>query len=162
MRNESGQTLLEIVAAIGVMVMILTAVTVAALSALSSSMTSKYQNLATSYAQQGIESMRNLRTTDYASFSGASGYYCLPKGCDINVTSCWISTGSLSGCGVNVDNTFSRIVNAPSGSPDCGSTGAKEIQVYVNWSDGKCSGGSFCRQVKVTSCFSNATAAPAP
>lgn len=163
MNTQRGQTLIEILAALSVMAVLLTSITISVLSSLNNATYSKNQNLATQYAQQGMEAVRNLRSVDYTTFNSLSGSYCLAKTCtslDSSIPSCWTKT-SPGACNSNIDSYFAREISAPSSSTDCKSS-TKEIQAIVSWTDGRCTAGVNCRQVQVTSCFSNTTTAPAP
>lgn len=82
--NSSGQTLLEVLAALGVGVVVLVAIVSAVLSSLSNAQFSKNQNLATQYGQQGMEIVRSIKNNSWSSFyntyTGTSiTPFCLPK-----------------------------------------------------------------------------------
>ena len=95
--GEKGQTIIEVLVALGASVAIIAAVTIAVTSALSNSLYNKNQNLATQYAQQGMEIMRQMRDSDWSSFSALSGnpaQYCLDYGQILNRSTkrlffCW-------------------------------------------------------------------------
>ncbi|MBI3069818.1 MAG: hypothetical protein HYY87_00750, partial [Candidatus Levybacteria bacterium] len=55
---QKGQTLIEVLLALGTAVVVLSATVVAVLSALNNAQFSKNQSLATQYAQEGMEVMR--------------------------------------------------------------------------------------------------------
>ena len=166
MKNESGISLIEVLFALGVLTVVLTALTSNVLTALRNTDFSKNENLATSYAQEGLEIARQMRDSDYATFSSLSGHYCLASNCG--------AIGVGSGCGVssnmcsakNIGPNFSRDVevlqNGASGN-DCNIQGANAIKVVstISWDDGKC-GGTLCRTVAVTSCYSDYTVLPTP
>lgn len=83
--GQNGQTLLEVLVALGVGIFILTAMTSAILGSLANAQFSKNQNLATLYAQQGMEIVRDIRNTDWSNFyntytSASPTTFCLPKG----------------------------------------------------------------------------------
>ena len=84
--NEKGQSLVEALIALGVAVIVVSAMAVAAITSVNNADFSKYQNLATNYAQQGLEVMRQQAQSNWAFFasqvplysSGSSGEtYCL-------------------------------------------------------------------------------------
>lgn len=87
--KERGQTLLEILVALGTGVVVLLALSTTVLTSLNSTQYSKNQNLATLYAQQGLEIVRGIKQTDWNSFYtnytpaggvvGSSSSFCLPK-----------------------------------------------------------------------------------
>lgn len=84
-----GQTLLEILVALGTGVVVLLALSTVVLSSLSAAQFSKNQNLATLYAQQGMEIVRSIKQTNWDSFYtnytaaggnvGVASSFCLPK-----------------------------------------------------------------------------------
>ena len=156
-KKEKGQTLIEALVALAAAVAVVYAISTAVISALSNAQFSKNQVLATQYAQQGIEIMRQLRDSDWSTFysyndSGSSLYYCLDKN-----SKSIRSQGT--GCGQNVDN-FIREVQIQKNSSDCrtpsGITNAARITVIVKWSDGKCpAGDAYCHKVQLASCLSD-------
>jgi Tfp pilus assembly protein PilV len=66
--HKKGQSLIEVVVAIGVVILIVTGLIVAVLSSLRSAQSSKSRSVATKLTQDGIESIRNLRDSGWATF----------------------------------------------------------------------------------------------
>ncbi|MBI2443541.1 MAG: DNRLRE domain-containing protein [Candidatus Levybacteria bacterium] len=139
-RFLTGQTLVEVLVAMTVGVLVLTAITSSVLTSLVNSRVSNIQTAANQYAQEGLEIAR-------ASRSAAAGKYCLDEG----------ETG-LSGipegtCTTrNVDDTYIRTVDVqPGGVSDCG-TNINKMIVTVQWTDSKCPSGTYCRKVQLDSC----------
>lgn len=159
--KERGQTLVEVLIGLVSMAIVISAITVVSISSLDNAQYSKNQSLATSYAQQGIELIRTIRNTDYATFSGLSGTYCLAKGCTTLNNS---ATSSINPCGrenasppkcypeQNAD-FFVRDVTITPSSLLCQSQW--QVQVTVSWYDGKCAASTFCHHVDERSCLSN-------
>jgi type II secretory pathway pseudopilin PulG len=144
MRNFlNGQTLIEVLVAMTVGVLVLTAITSSVLTSIVNSRISGLSQQATQYAQEGLEIAR-------ASRDAAAGTYCLGKGTTL-------LTGIPDGtCTTpNVDSTYIRSVAVlgNEGGNDCG-TGVNKTVVTVKWKDAKCSGGTYCHQVALNSCAS--------
>lgn len=165
-----GQSLLEVLAALGAGVIVLTAITVAVITSLSNAQFSKNQNIATQYAQEGMELLRKMRDSDWAAFSSlSSGSYCLDKG-DTFLDNADRKNTALAGCSrtvlvspepVNVSPIFARQVDiVTEASSACGSN--RKATVLVSWASGKCTSGAFCHTVSLVSCFSNYYVAPTP
>ena len=77
-KKQLGQTLLEALIALATAVVIISAMTVIVLSSLNNAQFSRNQNQATQYAQQGIEFLKNLAQSDWASFKANTQVnYCL-------------------------------------------------------------------------------------
>lgn len=154
-----GQTLIEALAALAVAVAVVSAITIAAINSLNNVQFSKNQNLATSYAQQGMEIVRQIRNRDWNAFYNLKYiYYCLPK----DATSLTQGVpGSSPVCDVNIDNIFKRQVLINHNS-DCAV--ASKVNVSVFWSDNKCTSGSnlYCHKVELVSCFSDSAIVPTP
>ncbi len=148
-----GQTLIESLLALSVVGIILSGIAVIVASSLSNAGYGRDQSLATQYAQEGIEITRNTRNNNYAAFTGYSGNFCLSKGAST------LPTSSPSCTIKNVDN-FIRSVSIEQ-TPGCASSVAKATAT-VSWSDGKCSGGSFCHKSQITSCLSTANPVQGP
>src|SRR5260221_11589392 len=77
MKNQHGQTLIEVLLSMAVATIIITAITFAVINSLKNSQFSKNQTLATQYTQQGLEIIRSMRYSNYAAYIGTSGIYCL-------------------------------------------------------------------------------------
>lgn len=121
--KQRGQTLLEVLAALGAGIVILIAITSAVLSSLSNAQFSKNQNLATLYAQQGMEMMRDLRNKDWNSFASRNGSFCLlPSG---------ILVSGLCGTADYIDGIFKRAVVFETVSS------GKRVTVTVSFTDSK-------------------------
>lgn len=157
-----GQTLIEALVALGAAVIIVSAITAVVISALNNAQFSKNQNLATQFAQQGMEIMRQMRDSDWTTFNGLeSATYCLNKESN-SLTSYGL------GCGQNVD-MFIREVHIDKSSDSSNSCINNtevntEVTVSVLWSDNKCTSSTnpFCHKVELVSCFSDLRLIPTP
>ncbi len=158
--RQNGQTLIEALVALGAAVLVLSAITVAVVSALNNVQYTKNQNLATQYGQQGIEIMRQISQSSWASFSGYNaGRYCFAKG-DTFPCPLGSSTGSCLGtttsCGQNY-GIFVREVDIAQSSQISCSNASIGVTVIVSWSDSKCTdpASPYCHNVILNSCLSN-------
>lgn len=155
--NESGQSLIEAVAALAVLVIVVTALTIAVLLGLRNSSYSKNDNVATLYAQQGLEFMRKLRNTDIVTFRSLNGTYCMDTTIsDLNrdgsVPAGGCAAQQVPACQPNVqNNTYIReACIEDKSSQNCD----REVTVTVWWSDTLCqTGNGFCRRARLTSCL---------
>lgn len=150
-----GQTLIEILVALTLVSVVISAVTVILTTALNNAQFSKNQNLSTNYAQEGVETVRSFRDNNYAAFASASGLYCLAKG-DTTLG----SAQSISSCPLppNIDNTFIRSVQiTPAG---CAANVSRVI-VTVAWTDGKCQG-NYCHSSRQDFCLSTVNPVQGP
>jgi type II secretory pathway pseudopilin PulG len=167
--KEKGQSLIEVMVALGVAVIIITAIVMAVVLAVVNTQIAKTQNLATHYARQGVEVLRQLSLSDWGTFSGYAGPYCLGK--DVR-----LAPKTEAFCEENPTNNFRREVNvvspaqtedrdgnecelSPAGSGVFGSY----VVVTVSWTDNKCQDqNTFCHSVRLDSCFQNLSSVPAP
>lgn len=165
---QKGQSLIEVLVGLATAVLIMGAITTATISALNNAVYSKNQNLATNYAQQGLEIVRNLRDRKYSLFNELNGEYCLAKTCkQIDPT----SNDPQDPCGpksivcdqnVGGENAdiFVRQVTVNPNSSSCKDTTQQTTQgtyvtVNVSWYDAKCgSSNVFCHNVKLGTCLS--------
>lgn len=159
--KEKGQTLIEALVALGAAVLVLSAITVAVISALNNTQYTKNQNLATQYAQQGIEIMRQINQSSWETFSSYNARrYCLAQGdtfpCPLGSATGSCSQSSQTSCGQNY-GIFVREVDIAQGSEASCSDESIGVTVIVSWSDGKCTdpGNVYCHNVKLNSCLSN-------
>lgn len=153
---EHGQTLIEVLVALGAAIAVLFGITIAVLSSLNNAKFTQNQNLANKYAAQGMEIVRQLRDSSSSGlFQYQNIYYCLGQQ-DENPTKKGLE------CGQNV-GVFVREVKLEQNSSSCGGTGVLST-ILVSWSDSACTSvsNSYCHQVKLISCFSNPATISAP
>lgn len=156
MKKQRGQTLIEVLAAFSVAAVLVTAIVVAIISALSNTIFSKNQNIGTRYAQEGVEIIRQIRNNSLSEFTALNVNYCLN------------STNELEGK-ITIDcpqdsNGISREVKIERGddATSCGTNNPTKVTVTVLWADNKCSGAELCHNTKLVSCLSETTSAEAP
>ena len=160
MKNQKGQSLVEALIALGAATLIISAITVAVITAVSNSDYSKYQNLATGYANQGIEIVQQKSQLDWTTTAGYTGTYCLSNS-PVGTTTLTKAMKAYT-CPVNIvnpDSKFVRIVEFTPDSSHCqnrdGSANT-QVEVTVEWNDGKCSTGlDFCHHVVLDSCLAD-------
>jgi type II secretory pathway pseudopilin PulG len=180
--NQKGQGLVEALIALGAAVVIISAITVAVITSVQNTDFSKYQNLATNYAQQGLAIVKQQSLLDWNNTAtyGGTFPFCLNQGATtlppLSSTSCQdINAGNMFIRQVDIQN---KIVPGPvcNGSNpssccnnftspccivgtavDCNATPqlcSSRVTVTVKWTDGKCSANSpFCHNVKLDSCL---------
>jgi type II secretory pathway pseudopilin PulG len=166
MINQKGQSLVEALIALGVAAIVVSAMAVAAITAVNNADFSKYQNLATQYAQQGLEILKQQSQTDWNAFSSQVGgspgnLYCL----DQDKTK--LDLPPLGSCAQNINDQnnkpfFVRDVRLTQTDPaDLDCHGIVRVTVRVSWTDGKCSSTTdYCHKVSLKSCFANINAVP--
>ncbi len=149
-----GQTLIEILIALGIGGVIISAITVIITSGLNNAQFGKNQNLATNFAQEGLEVVRKIRNNNYDGFRTYSGTYCLGK----NQTTLGSAVSSCSS--LNVD-AFIRSVHIQQNS-GCSVNGAR-VTVTVSWTDGKCpTTNLYCHNSQLVSCLSSVNPVQGP
>lgn len=132
--KSSGQSLLEVLVALSVLLIVLSAITAIVLSSLTEAEYSKNVNLATQYAQEGMEFARgrgNFQPNDQ---------FCLGAN----------STFVSGLCGAANLGIFKREVTVDTSG--CGAR-LRKVTVTVSWSDGRCGNTPFCHKVPITSCI---------
>jgi Tfp pilus assembly protein PilV len=172
-RWQAGQTLIEVLVALSVISLIVTSITIAVITSLNNAEFVKNQNLATQYAQQGMEIMRYMRNTNYGTFKNLSQHYCLADTCRQIETdqqkADWTTCGpNASVCNPNVSNIFVREITVYNDTPGPGSPNQCQFGTYVistvSWADNKCTSRAnpYCHSVKLSSCFSSGDVIPTP
>lgn len=148
--NNKGQTLIEAIAALAFATVIISAIALAIITSLDNATFSKNQNLATHYAQEGMDIMRQQSETDWATFDSKKGNtYCLSQSSTkLDAESTCLNTPNIT----NLIG-FIRKVNIDAGA-GCGGVGNK-VTISVYWSDGKCrdTGNPYCHNVVLDSCL---------
>jgi len=157
MKKNTGQSLIEILLALATIVVIITAIAFSIISSLKNNEYSRDQNLATTYAQQGLELIRTQRNNDYATFKSLSGTYCLASTCTTlssQVGNACGPAGAL-GCGQNI-GIFERLAVVEPSSSSCKGVATK-VELSALWTDSQCntSVNVFCHHVDLVSCLTN-------
>jgi len=140
--NQKGQTLIEAVGALGVLGIVISAITLAVTTSLSNATYDKNLTIATKYTQQGSEIMQQIRDDNYATFQNLTGIYCLAQ----NQTT--LTSGP---CLVNMDGFYIRSVQIIQNG--CGQNVSK-ITVSTSFKDGKCIAGTYCHTQIDSLCLS--------
>lgn len=165
----SGQTLIEVLVALGTAVIVLSATVSVTISALNNAQFSKNQNIATAYAQEGMEIMRKMRNSDPSIFDSLNGSYCLDKGSrGLDPDSDQKNRSITNGCSkvssspnpVNIDNIYVRQVDIEEDLAKCQEI--KKITVTVSWSSNKCTSSDnlYCHKVELVSCLGDLNTIP--
>jgi hypothetical protein len=173
--REYGQTIIEVLVALSTAVIIVSATTVAVLTALHNAQHTQVQNTATRYSQEGLEFMRYLRDSNYIQFTNIADdtLYCLDKGATAVYKATDPNTcgGSFPvKCGDNLD-LYSRSIVIHKNAPNCAPipptppgvvpvNTSSEVTVMVSWTDGQCPSACPCHESKLVSCLSDYTIAP--
>lgn len=158
MRNNStkGQTLIEVVVALSVVLLILAAIAVAVTTSISNSTYLKNHNLASKHAQDGIEYIRHRYENQenfFEAFPSSSRYF---MGEDNDIGQGFFEP--------NIDSQFVREVRFETGIEcDDRPNTAQELRVTVDvyWSSGKCAKGlsnptledRYCHKSELVTCF---------
>jgi len=177
-RVEAGQTLIEILLAFSVSILVLSAIVVGITTSLSNTQYTKNQNLANSYAQEGMAVVRQIRDSSWPNFSSYTTNitYCLGPN-PMGLTP--LAPPALN-CGAQspVGGIFSREVTivhykddisngcaAGTPTPPPVGTGGSKVTVRVSWADSKCPAGTgnpLCHNVELITCFSSIDLKPTP
>lgn len=131
--SQKGQSLLEAIVAVSVIVMVLVALVSAITFALSNAQFARNKTQATKYAQEAIEWLRNQRDSNWALFysqarSSPGAIYCL------NTLDSWPSMGNCTGVIDDQFDLFSReatLTYTPSAPSD-----SITIHIRVFWREG--------------------------
>jgi len=149
---KAGQSLIEVLLALTIAAVILGAITTAVISSLRNAQFAKNQNLASQFASQGLEIVKDIRDRDDTfNLSNMAGTYCLAVDGNLD--------GTLPNCGLNVGTpqpTYSREVNIEQADPLSNSCKVDTyyIVVSVSWWDNACDDPTeFCHKVDLGSCL---------
>ncbi len=161
MRKSKGQTLIEVLAAFGIAVVLVSAIVIAVLTALSNAQFSRNQNLATQYAQEGMEVMRQKHNAGELFDSNPQ---CLVlEGTEFTLMSESQQSGQKCPT-LAEDKPFVRRVTISNNSSSCGGQAPQEVILKVFWSDNKCKdpNNQYCHNVELISCLSDFNRVQAP
>jgi hypothetical protein len=172
--NQKGQSLVEALIALGAAVIIISAITIAVVTSVHNSDYSKYQNLATNYAQQGMEIVKQQSRLDWNNTATYAGTLCLGQGAtalpphpiasgnctDVNMGNIFVRQIEIQHISPSqtCDNfnspccIFGDIVNCDLNPDLCSS----RATITVKWTDSKCASGvSYCHKVALDTCLQN-------
>lgn len=127
--RQHGQSMVEIIIVIGIVLIIVTGLVVASTAALKGTRFTSTKSPATKYAQEGLELARKLRDTSWSAFfvkkDETGGLWCL------NESGQWSgASGSVTNCANNVAGIYTRSVTFTW-------DGARmRIMATVSWIDG--------------------------
>ncbi len=151
MKNKKqGQILLEVVFALGAVMLVLIGLTVAANTSLKGIRVGKETSLAADYGQQTIEVLRTLRDRegfDSLLTGSCYGEIVVTSPTDITLSDP-ISCSSWSDSSIGGDSIFYRRINITEPV-----AGRKQAVVTIGWTDSDCSGGTNCHTVETTNFF---------
>jgi len=151
--NQKGQSLIEALIALGAAALIVSAISVAVITAVNSADYSKYENQATHLAQQGIEVLKQSSQANWNAFNADSNLatHCLNSS---NQFSAEFNCPLDLSVDPNISPNFMRQVDLMRDS----GCGANDIygKVDVYWNDGRCKSPSYyCHKVELDSCFAD-------
>lgn len=129
-KSTRGQTLVEVIVAIGVVVLLVTGLIVSTSVTLKASQYGKMRSLGTQYANEAIEVTRNLRDSGWSTFLLYGGTsQCLNKA----------GTWALMevACAPNIDSFYTRVVTFTwHDDPLVTNDERMQVDVAVTWVDG--------------------------
>jgi len=149
--GEKGQTIIEAIVALAAILIIVTAIAIAIVSAISNSQFIKNQNLANKYAQQGMEFVRGIRADNIDEFQILTGGYAYGEN-DLDLIPGETSFVNMGNS--HIRNIFFTADEEPCLNGDGSSISLKKVTVVVNWSSGKCGADDrFCHNTTIVSCI---------
>lgn len=122
-KSTRGQTLIEVIVAIGVVVLLVTGLIVSTSVTLKASQYGKMRSLGTQYANEAIEAARNLRDSGWSTFL----FYGGTSQC-LNKAGTWALMDVA--CAPNIDSFYTRVVTFTWDDP------RMKVDVAVTWVDG--------------------------
>lgn len=150
-RIKTGQSLIEVLLALTVAAVILGAIVTAVISSLSNAQFAKNQNLASQFASQGMELIKQIRDTEdqltEPRLDDKAGQYCFGE--DAKLT-------DAASCSQNVGGVYVRTIDIEQNSTECNaiSTNTYYVIVSVAWWGNECTDPTdFCHKVKLASCL---------
>lgn len=151
--SQKGQLLIEAVIAMTIVGIIVTGIVTALTYSVNNANISKDQNTATNYAQEGLDVVRNMKDSDFASFAVFNGTYCLASG-TVPVSGTCGPIGGASG-------KFTRQIyinqtgNDSNNVPRCTNGTSVFVASIVTWEDNRCATGIDCHRAELNSCFAD-------
>lgn len=179
-KKEAGQTIIEVLAALSVASVIITAASIAVVVALQNAQQARSQDIGEQYTQDGMEQIRQLRDSDWTKFDSYGaidpGYmYCFNQDKSLTNPSAGITTcDDKKTCNENItvnNITFKREVCFEKKASSCepvsvGVTptpaNATKVTVSTYWRDSKCTDDSYCHESQQSTCLTDVHRVPTP
>ncbi|MEK7577028.1 MAG: hypothetical protein AAB492_00235 [Patescibacteria group bacterium] len=124
LRKSSGQSLIEILLMISLVVVLVTSIVVGSTVSLRNQQISGSKDQALRYAQQGVEIVRALRNADWTSFQLYSGSWCMDKD--------GVLTAFVGACSPFLDEKYQRVAKFTWDSV----SERMNVQVLMSWDIG--------------------------
>lgn len=163
--NVKGSTIIEVIVALAVTMIILTALTVAIVTSLGNVRRSETQNKSSQFVLEGMEIMRRMRDADYTTFFSLEGSYCLASSCSAVTTANGACGPKIDSCTENVDDFYIREVTIAQDSTTCNSSAPEtKVTVRLTWTDTSCKDDNnpYCHESVLESCLSHFSTRLAP
>lgn len=139
MKNEQGQSIIEVVVAIAIVALVLVALVSAVTVAIRNATFSKNKSVATKYVNEGMEAVRSIRDNSWTDLTDAHGTF----------NGLQFSAGAWSFSGTqdypdSPTNQFTRVIEVTCNPPTNDSC---DIDVQVSWTSG---GSSYSSSASTT------------
>ncbi len=158
-----GQTLIEVMVALGVGMIILSAITTIVLTSLKNTEQTTSKDNSNSYAVDGLEKIRNMRDSDNGAFRNFNGNYCFDSSCNgfkgevdrkcgRNTNKCEEnSRGYIREVNFNKNSSECLVTPAPTNLASNGT----QVNVKVSWKSNQCrdANNPYCHSIQVQSCL---------
>lgn len=124
LRQSSGQSLIEMLLMISLVVVLVTSIVVGSTVSLKNQQISSFKDQALRYAQQGVEIIRSLRNTDWTSFQSYSGSWCIDND--------GVLTALVDACSLLLDEKYQRVAKFTWDAVN----ERMKVEVLVSWNIG--------------------------
>jgi len=125
-----GQSMIEAVVAIGVVILLITGLVAATTSSLQSGQMSKDRTQALQYAKEGLEIVRTIKEAKWSDIPLTEKTYCLAKEQQT------LGGETLGSCSINIDSKFTRTVIFSDDVSTCTATGScRKVTMIVSWTE---------------------------
>ncbi len=157
MKNyQKGQTLIEALIALSIIMIILTSLSTILASSLFNSQFIKEQNRANKYSQEGVEMVRAFQESNILGFKELeTGVYCIDAGGDNSIDLMAdpdpaVTCDTEPNVGGNMQREISVVRDILCDTPpDPLGDGLSDVTVTTRWNSSKCDGADFCHEAKV-------------
>jgi len=152
--NNRGQTIIEAAVALSVVVLTLSAITLAIITSVNNSQFIKDQSLSSKYAEQGMEYIKYMRNNDPVNFSTYAGVHCMNQDNSFLSTSCSVVNIPAAAPVYKREAEFSANDSQCAQDSTSGAYGTK-VTVTVYFTSTKCPlSNTYCHSSSLISCFS--------
>lgn len=150
--DQKGQTLIESLVALTVIIAVVTSIATLVINALFNSQFVRDQNLANKFSEEGMEAVRNIQISSLLRFQNFTSSPGITTSCFNSTLTNLVACGSMAGNPIPGQPSYVRKVTLERAGSGC-IVGETKVIVTTSWASSKCASGDYCHNSQLVSCL---------